>query len=258
MLLQPLPTSTLSWADDPVSMEHIFSNLFLAHEIAHQWWGQAIGWKNYHEQWLSEGLAQYSAVLYAESERGPEVLARLISEMRKSAEDLTDQGPIYLGYRLGHLQMDGRIFRAIVYNKSAVVLHMLRRLVGDEVFFASLRDFYRSRRFRKAGTGDLREVFEARAKRSLERFIERWIHSAELPQLRFSTSVDNTARIGRVRVRQLGEIFDLPVPVQVQYQDGKTEEIQLIVGEADREHEIPLKAPARRIVVREELILMAR
>ena len=259
MLLHPLPTSTLSWADDPVAMEHIFSNLFLAHEVAHQWWGQAVGWKNYHEQWLSEGLAQYSAVLYAESERGPDVLSRLIVDMRKSAEELSSQGPIYLGYRLGHLQSDGRVFRAIVYNKAAVVLHMLRRLVGDEVFFASLRDFYSARRFRKAGTDDFRTVFEARSSRSLERFFERWIHNAELPQLRISSpTLDSAGRVAKVRVQQLGEVFDIPLPVLVQYQDGKSEEIQVIVNEADREYEIALKSPARRIVVREELLMMSR
>jgi hypothetical protein len=258
MLLLPLPTSTLSWADDPVSMEHIFSHLFLAHEIAHQWWGQAVGWKNYHEQWLSEGLSQYSAVMYAESERGPEVVSRLIAAMRDSADDVSSQGPIYLGYRLGHLQSDGRIFRAIVYNKSAVVLHMLRHLVGDEVFLASLRDFYAARRFRKAGTGDFREVLEARAGRSLARFFERWVHSAELPRLRFSTSIDNDARVARVRVQQTGEVFDLPVPVVVHYADGSSEDVQLDVAEADRVHEIRLKSPARRIQVREDQLLMAR
>ena len=252
MLLQPLPTSTLTWADDPVAMEHIFSHLFLAHEIAHQWWGQAVGWKNYHEQWISEGLAQYSAVMYAESERGPEVVSRLISAMRASAEEVSEQGPIYLGYRLGHLQSDGRVFRAIVYNKSAVVLHMLRRLVGHDVFMASLRDFYNARRFRKAGTGDFREIVEARSGRSLERFFERWIHSADLPQVRFTTSIDNTARRATVRVQQTGEVFDFPVPVVVHYSNGTSEDVQLNVSEADREHEIALKLPARRIQIRED------
>jgi aminopeptidase N len=178
--------------------------------------------------------------------------------MRKSAEDLSSQGPIYLGYRLGHLQSDGRIFRAIVYNKAAVVLHMLRRLVGDDVFFASLRDFYSSRRFRKAGTDDLREVFEARSGRSLERFFERWIHNAELPELRISSSLDSAGRVAKVRVQQLGEVFDIPIPVLVQYQDGKSEEIQVIAADADREYEIELKSPARRIDVREEQLMMIR
>jgi hypothetical protein len=258
MLLQPLPTSPYSWADDPVAMEHIFPNLFLAHEVAHQWWGQAVGWKNYHEQWLSEGLAQYSAVLYAGAQRGPEVVARLIEEMRESAEDLSSQGPIYLGYRLGHLEAEGRIFRGIVYNKAAVVLHMLRGLVGDEAFFASMRDFYASRQFRKAGTGDLREVFEAHSGMPLERFFERWIHGADLPDLRISTSIDNDRRVATVRVRQVGEVFDFPVPVVVHYQNGRTENVMLRVTEADRGHEIALASPARRIEVRDKELMMRR
>jgi hypothetical protein len=258
MLLQPLPTSPYSWADDPVAMEHIFPNLFLAHEVAHQWWGQAVGWKNYHEQWLSEGLAQYSAVLYAESERGPEVVSRLIEDMRDSADDLSSQGPIYLGYRLGHLEADGRVFRGIVYNKAAVVLHMLRGLVGDEAFFASLRDFYASRLFRKAGTGDLREVFEAHSGMPLERFFERWIHGAGLPDVRITTGIDNTRRVATVRVRQTGDVFDFPVPVVVRYRDGRAETVIVRVTEADREHEIALASPARRIEVRDRELLRRR
>ena len=55
--------------------------------------------------------------------------------MRRWAIDQSDQGPVYLGYRLGHIRNDGRIFRALVYNKGALTLHMLRKLIGDDVFF---------------------------------------------------------------------------------------------------------------------------
>ena len=59
----PVSFATLNWRGDPASFEN-FPQFFLAHELAHQWWGQAIGWKNYHEQWISEGFAQYFAALY--------------------------------------------------------------------------------------------------------------------------------------------------------------------------------------------------
>ena len=65
-------------------------------------------------------------------------------------------GPVYLGYRLGHIKGDSRVFRALVYNKGAMVLHMLRRLVGDEAFFTGVRRFYGEWRFAKAGTDDFR------------------------------------------------------------------------------------------------------
>ena len=90
---QPLPTTPYSWSDDPVAFEDNYQHFFLAHEVAHQWWGQAVGWKNYHEQWLSEGLAQYFAALYAAEDRGPAMLDTLLEAMRESAQAVLEPGP---------------------------------------------------------------------------------------------------------------------------------------------------------------------
>ncbi len=116
ILNQPLPNSQLFWRNDPAAFEG-FPEFFLAHELAHQWWGQAVGWRNYHEQWLSEGFAQYFAAMYAGHTRGPQALASVLRHMRKWAIDASDQGPVYLGYRLGHIRNEGRVYRALVYNK---------------------------------------------------------------------------------------------------------------------------------------------
>ncbi len=74
VLNQVVPGSNFVWRNDPVSFEN-YPAFFMAHELAHQWWGQAIGWKNYHEQWISEGFAQYFAVLYAEKDRRSQLVA---------------------------------------------------------------------------------------------------------------------------------------------------------------------------------------
>ena len=92
-LNQPLPASPFSWRDDPANFDN-FPEFFLAHELAHQWWGQGVGWQNYHEQWLSEGFAQYFAALYAERRRGPEVFANIIRSMSRWAVETSDQGPV--------------------------------------------------------------------------------------------------------------------------------------------------------------------
>ena len=135
MINNPPPVSPYNWRNDPAAFQG-FPEFFLAHELAHQWFGQAVGWKNYHEQWLSEGFAQYFAALYAKERRGEGAFRDVLRQFRRWAMEDSDQGPIYLGYRLGHIKGESTVFRALVYNKGAAVLHMLRRLLGDEAFFA--------------------------------------------------------------------------------------------------------------------------
>jgi hypothetical protein len=237
VLNQPVPTTPYRWQNDPVSFAD-FPSFFLAHEIAHQWWGQGVGWQNYHEQWLSEGLAQYFAAIYAERALGPQALPGLMRQMRTWSLHYADQGPIYLGYRIGHVKNDSRVFRSIIYNKSALVLHMLRRLVGDEKFFAGLRHFYRDYRFRKAGSDDLRRVMEAESGLSLERFFDRWIYGSRVPTVRFSsrtlgahdTSEGRPAVV--LRFEQVGEAFDLPVTVTLVYASGARRTIVVTLTEA--------------------------
>jgi hypothetical protein len=252
---QPTLPTTLSWRDDPVALNgHPF--FFLAHEVAHQWWGQAIGWKNYHEQWLSEGLTQYFAAMYAGHDRGPDVERQLFSQMRATAMDLSRHGPVHLGYRLGHIQGDGRIFRGLVYNKSAVVLHMLQRLIGPEAFTRGVRRFYQAHRFQKAGTDDLRAAFEAEAGVPLGRFFERWILGFTLPQVRLTWRMDPDGAHVFVRVEQSGDTFDFPLLITMQFRNGQTGHASLRVDGSVHEVRLPVPAPVRQIDTRDDLGLV--
>ena len=242
LLNQPLPMSQYTWTNDPVAFPN-YSSFFIAHELAHQWWGQAVGWKNYHEQWLSEGFAQYLAALYAEHERGPDSFDAVLRQMRRTAIDASPQGPVYLGYRLGHLKGDSRVFRALVYNKGALVLHMLRRLIGDEAFFTGLREFYAKWRYTKAGTDDFRASMEKAAGRPLARFFDRWIYGSGIPTLRMTATV--SAEVLRIRFDQSENVYDVPVTVSLNYVDGTAEEIVVDVTEQSVERSIPLKRALR-------------
>jgi hypothetical protein len=253
VLNQPLPNSGLTWRNDPASFSN-YPEFFLAHEVAHQWWGQAVGWRNYHEQWLSEGFAQYFAALYAQHYRGDAVFANVLRQMRKWAIEESADGPVYLGYRVGHIRNDGRAFRAVVYNKGAAVLHMLRRLIGDDAFFRGMRRFYTESRFRKVGSDDLRLAMEAESGRSLERFFERWVYNASLPRISFSYRVE-TGSQGSVAVlhfEQSGELFDLPVTVTVQYADRKATDVVVPVTDKVVEFRVPLSGPLRTIDVNKD------
>jgi hypothetical protein len=242
-LSQPPPATPVAWRTDPAYFDG-FPEFFLAHEAAHQWWGHAVGWKNYHEQWISEGFAQYFSALYAEHLDRGDVFEDVVSQMTRWTLDRSDQGPVYLGYRLGHIKSDSRVFRALVYNKGALSLHMLRRLIGDDAFFRGVRRFYTTWRFKKAGTEDARAAFEAETDRPLDRFFQRWIYGSTLPRLKFSYASEPDAIT--VRFEQVGEIFDVPVTVTLQYADTSVDVI-VPVTEQVTSQRIPTKGPVRNV-----------
>ena len=246
MLNQPLPTSPLVWRNDPASFSG-YPDFFIAHEMAHQWWGQAVGWRNYHEQWISEGFAQYFATLYAQHEKGDDAFVGMLRQLRKWGVDASEQGPVSLGYRLGHIRGESRVFRALVYNKGAAVLHMLRRMVGDEEFFRGLKRFYRDSRFRKVGTDDFQAAMERESGKSLERFFQQWIYGSAIPKVRVSYRVEGTDVV--LRVEQIGEVFDVPVTVTLQYSDRKPVDVLMPVTEQTVERRVPLIGVLRGVEI---------
>jgi aminopeptidase N len=250
VLNQPLPTTSSNWSNDPAAFAS-FPEYFIAHELAHQWWGQAVGWRTYHDQWISEGFSQYFAAMYAGRRRGSDLFGDMMRRMARWAREQGKAGPVSLGYRLGHIQGDTRIFRAIVYNKSAVVLHMLRRMIGDEAFFRGIRRLYFGARFGKAGTDDVRTAFEKESGQDLRRFFDEWIGGSGTPAVTYAWTrvTDDAVPSVAVRIEQRGREREFPVTVTLAYTSGATEDVQVVVRERTAEFRLPLKGDLRDVLL---------
>jgi aminopeptidase N len=263
-----MPGTPFTWARDPVAFED-FPQFFLAHELAHQFWGQAVAGENYHEQWISEGFAQFFTLLYAQKTRPKDAVAGIFRQMYKSAVEVSDQGPIWLGYRLGHMKSDSRVFRATVYNKSALVLHMLQRLMGETAFSRGLQRFYGQSRFRRVGTDDLRSAMETEYGRSLERFFERWVYGADIPVVRPSweqvelvtAGADGQAPAGstlKILLEQGPRVHDVPITATLVYTDGRTEQVLAVASDALTEIQVPVNGRIRDIRFNEDFGALVR
>jgi len=247
-----------SLPDDPANFSDL-RGFFLAHEAAHQWWGQGVAPANYRERWLSEAWAQYAAALWLRERLGEGAFHSMMDRMARWATRHDSSGPIHLGQRLGHLEQDGRVFRAVVYDKGAWVLHMLRGIVGDEAFFGGARAFLGSFRYRKAGTEDLRLALEAASGRDLRPYFERWIYGTGLPVLRWSSRTERTTSGFRTTIDVRPQGVPAPLPLQLAATTAAGREMRTVaVGTEGGSWTIETSQKPRRVTLNDDRGLLAR
>lgn len=172
--------------DDPATFYDL-PGFFLAHELAHQWWGHGVTPKSYRDRWVAEGFAQYAAALWSREALGEETFNRVLRKMVTWARRLTHLGPVDLGTRVGHIQNNPQAHRAIVYNKGALVLDMVRRLIGDDAFREGLQKLQRDHRFGKVDSEMVRRAFEATGATDLDDLWEVFVRNTGLPSMSLET-----------------------------------------------------------------------
>lgn len=207
-------------ADYTYTAEHAgASELFRAHETAHQWWGHRVGWKSYRDQWLSESLAEYTAMMYvaAVMKNGDKHFGEILDAYRNlidgslrglfsrysrpwlgelDASKHDRLGPICLGYRAGNAEMP-QGYTVQVYHRGPLVLHMLREALrglgdGDELFIAVLRRFVADFAGKDATTADFVATVNAVAPGDWTFFFDQWICDNPRPTYTWSSQVAQT------------------------------------------------------------------
>jgi aminopeptidase N len=201
----------------------------IAHEIAHQWFGDAVTEKDWDDAWLSEGFATYFTLLFTEHYRGRDAFVAGLQRSREQVFTLEKRSP---GVAVLHDNLSNmkNVLNQIIYQKGGWTLHMLRSLIGAEKFWAGIRDYYQRYRNGSASTDDFRRVMEENSGMELFWFFHQWLARAGSPVIEGAWSYDATAKrvVLELTQAQPGEAYRLPLEIGLTI-DGapKIEKIEL-------------------------------
>jgi aminopeptidase N len=232
--------------------------LVIVHEIAHQWFGNAVTEYDWDDVWLSEGFATYFTLLFREHASGRDDFVAGLREARDRVLTFYAARP---DYRVVHdnLYDMSQVTTGMQYQKGAWVLHMLRALVGTDVFWSGVRAYYGHFRNGNATTADFRRFMEEASGQDLGWFFRQWLYQGGIPELDGSWSP--TPEGARVRLRQVqnGYRFRVPVDIAAELSDGRVERQTVWVSEEEPyEDVLVFGAPVTTIVIDPDTRLLGR
>ncbi len=220
-------TRRIIFRDSPVVLTNNRRD-YLIHELAHQWWGGLVSWASYRDEWLTEGMAQLSAILYLEKILPPGRFQGITDKIARSAIKYSAAGPVIYGKRIANID-EYDAFQAIIYNKSALILMMLRDMLGKEEFAKRLRGSLEKFRYQSIHSRQFINWISQKSPQIL-RFFENWVYSRRLPEITSKVRIsENTAE---VTVDQKGTDFVFPLWIEVSTPSGVTSHMVIVERES--------------------------
>jgi aminopeptidase N len=188
----------------------------VAHEIAHQWFGDSVTEKDWDDVWLSEGFATYFTLLCTEHYEGREAFVAGLKKSRDVVFAMEKKNP-GVAVRHDNLSDMKKVLNQLVYQKGGWTLHMLRGEIGTDKFWAGIRDYYRRYRDANASTDDFRKVMEEISRVDLRWFFNQWLNRAESPVVEGSWRYDAAAKkiVLELAQKQPGDAYRLPLEVGI-------------------------------------------
>ena len=184
------------------------------HELAHQWWGDAVTERDWDDVWLSEGFATYFTLLFIEHADGRDAFLAGLADSQDRVRAFDEKNP---DYRIVHDDLADmrQVTTGQIYQKGSWTLHMLRGMVGDEVFWAGIRAYYRRYRGANASTDDFRRAMEEASGQPLDWFFRQWLHRGGYPKVQGSWRYDAAAQTVEIELAQTqaADPFDLPIEI---------------------------------------------
>ncbi len=223
----------------------------VAHEIAHQWFGDSVTEKDWDDVWLSEGFATYFALLFTEHDMGRDAFVDGLKRSRAQVLGLEQKLPDTPVIHRNLSDMT-KVLNQLIYQKGGWTLHMLRNEVGTESFWKAIREYYRRYQNGSASTSDLRAVFEQVSGKPLDWFFAQWLTRAGVPKIEGSWRYDAAKKAIDVTVTQSQNAapFRIKVDVGIAGKDGgvpRVETVELSGRQAARS--IPVDGPPAAVML---------
>jgi len=191
-------------------------NAPVVHEVAHQWWGNAVTERDWDDVWLSEGFATYFTLLCTEQFEGREAFVRGLQNSRTRILALEKKSPDTPVIHRNLADMS-RVLNQFVYQKGGWTLHMLRHAIGTDRFWDGIREYYRRYQNQNASTDEFRQVMERVAATDLRWFFSQWLTRSGVPALAGTWTYDAAAKqvVVDVRQAQAGDSYRLSLEIGV-------------------------------------------
>ncbi len=248
-----------------------------AHEVAHQWWGHIVGWASYHDQWLSEGFAFFSAGLYLKmTEPKPD---KFLNYWKHAQEEITkknsynlranDVSPVWMGWRGGFFKYPNA-YQITAYRKGGFILHMLRQMMldnkeGDKAFKAMMQDFVKSNYNENASTEaflntvnkHMLPVMDMTGSKNMNWFFTQWVYGKELPRYKLEYSLAGAPE-GKTLLKfnltqsEVSNNFAMIVPVYLEFEDNhvvRLGHVPIGGNSTSKEYQVTLPKRPKRVLI---------
>ena len=202
-----------------------------AHEIAHQWFGDAVSELNWYHIWLSEGFATYLADLYMENQHGKDVfISRMMNERREALDFAKQKLTPVIDTTITNLM---ELLNANSYQKCGWVLYMLHKDLGDKLFWESLSAFFQKYKYGNALTSDFESVVELVSGKDFHTFFNQWLYQSGHPVISSAYTYKNNEIKFTVKQHQKQFIFKFPLEIKIVYENGTSSFETLAVNDSE-------------------------
>jgi aminopeptidase N len=213
-------TLTSSTIHDERAHLDVSSDGLVAHELAHQWWGDLLTCRSWEHAWLNEGFATYFTALYFEYAKGKDEFQFNVYNMQRSARfaDMTDKKPTVWNRYFDPTD----VFGPHIYQRGGAILNMLRFVLGDELFWKAINYYAHKYAFQNVETNDFKIAIEEATGYNLKWFFDQWLYKAGYPIFEVKYSYDDSKKLLKLEVEQIQpgdsltpEVFKTPVDVEI-------------------------------------------